>query len=459
MTYTSIIVFIVALLGLLISKIKINKERVRLLNGVKETINYNANPLVDISTGIWLSIIISSLIVWVISISIFFSLAGKQYFIVSPMGTKTAIVTEGIKLVMPLSKISVWDKYIDVRVTTEKMDKEALNELEGQMSPVGIRFVDQVTAKTYPAVRFQLPFDKDSFIKMAIKFRSVSNLVNNTLIPTIKEQLLNTGYMFSAQDYISGEAQNFRQTFEEQLLDGAYKVKKLTVRDTTYEEISQTDINRKVKSIKTSYNVVKVLSNGIPERIPTEITENNILVSQVILDNVALEEAFVKRLENQRDESAKRQLEQQKVKTAKDARERIIAEGERDKAQEKVKQELAQVQVLINKETMLKEEETNKKLAQIQLETERIKANQVKVKADADAYEIRKKVSAGITPEKKLQMELDASVQRLEAISKLTLPTTMFIGSSGSGDSDLLTKLIGADIATKINANNRITTK
>ena len=265
--------------------------------------------------------------------------------------------------------------------------------------------------------------------------------------------------MFSAQDYISGEAQNFRQTFEEQLLDGAYKVKKLTVRDTTYEEISQTDINRKVKSIKTSYNVVKVLSNGIPERIPTEITENNILVSQVILDNVALEEAFVKRLENQRDESAKRQLEQQKVKTAKDARERIIAEGERDKAQEKVKQELAQVQVLINKETMLKEEETNKKLAQIQLETERIKANQVKVKADADAYEIRKKVSAGITPEKKLQMELDASVQRLEAISKLTLPTTMFIGSSGSGDSDLLTKLIGADIATKINANNRITTK
>lgn len=277
------------------------------------------------------------------------------------------------------------------------MDKDALNELEGQMSPVGIRFVDQVTAKTYPAVRFQLPFDKDSFIKMAIKFRSVSNLVNNTLIPTIKEQLLNTGYMFSAQDYISGEAQNFRQTFEEQLLDGAYKVKKLTVRDTTYEEISQTDVNRKVKSIKTSYNVVKVLSNGIPERIPTEITENNILVSQVILDNVA----FVKRLENQRDESAKRQLEQQKVKTAKDARERIIAEGERDKAQEKVKPELAQVQVLINKETMLKEEETNKKLAQIQLETERIKANQVKVKADADAYEIRKKVSAGITPEKK----------------------------------------------------------
>ena len=136
MTYTSIIVFIVALLGLLISKIKINKERVRLLNGVKETINYNANPLVDISTGIWLSIIISSLIVWVISISIFFSLAGKQYFIVSPMGTKTAIVTEGINGFLISSKslneiaykITVWSEADDYFQTFQDEAKRAVTQ-------------------------------------------------------------------------------------------------------------------------------------------------------------------------------------------------------------------------------------------------------------------------------------------------------------------------------------------
>ncbi len=448
MTVLSIIILILAIIGFLSSKIKLEKEQV--VNGESAPVVRNTNPLASINSNIWIGGIFGATLLWIISISLFFSLAGKQYFIVSPMGTKTAIMSEGIKFVMPFSKITVWDKYIDVRVPTEETEDEALNELEGKMSPVGIRFVDQVTAKTYPAVRFQLPTDEESFIQMAIKFRSVTNLVNNTLIPTIKEQLLNTGYMFSAQDYISGEAQNFRQTFEEQLTSGAYKVKKLTIRDTTFTDISQTSTNRNIQSIKTSYNVVKVIKNGIPQRIPTEITENNILVSQVILDNVELESAFVKRLENQRDESAKRQLEQQKVKTAKDARERIIAEGERDKAQEKVKQELAQVQVLINKETMLKEEETNKKLAQIQLETQRIKATQVKVKADADAYEIRKKVSAGITPEKELQMELDAGVKRIEAIAQWTLPTTMFIGSSGNGNNDMLTQLIGADMAKKI---------
>lgn len=69
------------------------------------------------------------------------------------------------------------------------------------------------------------------------------------------------------------------------------------------------------------------------------MSENNIIVSQVIVDNIELEATFKQRLEAQRDESAKRQLEQQKVETTKDAQQRIIAEGERDKAQERVNQE------------------------------------------------------------------------------------------------------------------------
>ena len=38
------------------------------------------------------------------------------------------------------------------------------------MKPIGIRFIDQVTAKGVVSLRFQLPLDKESFIEMAIKF-------------------------------------------------------------------------------------------------------------------------------------------------------------------------------------------------------------------------------------------------------------------------------------------------
>ncbi len=97
------------------------------------------------------------------------------------------------------------------------------------------------------------------------------------------------------------------------------------------------------------------MENGIPKRVPNEITKNGILVAQVVVDDIILEETFKKRLEAQRDESAKRQLEQQKIKTAKDAQARIIAEGERDKAAERVAQEKEQVKALIAIETKLKQ--------------------------------------------------------------------------------------------------------
>jgi hypothetical protein len=225
---------------------------------------------------------------------------------------------------------------------------------------------------------------------------------------------------------------------------GAYKVEKITERDTIWTGGK----SREIKEVNVTYDVEKVLKNGIPVRIPHEITSNNIIVSQVIVDEVLLEAAFKKRLESQRDESAKRQLEQQKVETARDSQQRIIAEGERDKAAERVAQETEQVKTLIAIETKLKQEKTNKELAQIKLETERIVAQQVQVKADADAYEISKKVKAGITPEVKLKMELDRDVRVATEIAKLKLPSTYFAGGSGSkGSNGILTDLLGAELA------------
>ena len=88
------------------------------------------------------------------------------------------------------------------------------------------------------------------------------------------------------------------------------------------------------------------------------LTKNNIIVSQVIVDTINLEGEFKKRLQAQRDESAKRQLEQQKIETARSTQLRVVAEGERDKAKEQVTQELAQVKTLIAIETKKKEEVT-----------------------------------------------------------------------------------------------------
>lgn len=379
----------------------------------------------------------------------FFADRGFNYLLVSPTGKMSAVMEQGIKW-RGFAKIDKWQKFIDVKVVGEGIEVDEA-EVEGLMKPIPLRFIDQVTANGFVSTRFELPRDEESFINLAVKFRTMSNLVNNTIVPTVKEQLVNTAYMFAAQDYISGEAQNFRQAFEEQLKGGAYAVEKIETRDTVFASIQEND--RVIKEIQTSYEVNKVLENGIPKRIKHELSENHIIVSQVIVDNVELESTFKQRLEAQRDESAKRQLEQQKVETAKDAQQRIIAEGERDKAAERVAQEKEQVKALIAIETKLKQEETNKKLAALALETERLNAQKKKVTADAEAYEIARKVSAGITPEVKLQMELDRDVRVAAEISKLNFPQTMIIGDSKGGTP--LESLIGAAMAKQLQTSRK----
>ncbi len=437
-TFLGFIILLAGFAAFVFSKIEKSNSRLpELLKGIKKV---HGTALITIGIILMLT---KSLF--------FFADRGFNYLLVSPTGNMSAVMEQGIKW-RGFAKIDKWQKFIDVKVIGEgiEIDEE---EVEGIMKPIPLRFIDQVTAKGYVSTRFELPRDGESFINLAVKFRTMSNLVNNTIVPTVKEQLVNTAYMFAAQDYISGEAQSFRQAFEEQLKGGAYAVEKIERRDTVFSDI-QDDDSRVIKEVQTSYEVNKVLENGIPKRIKHELSENNIIVSQVIVDNIELEATFKQRLEAQRDESAKRQLEQQKVETAKDAQQRIIAEGERDKAAERVAQEKEQVKALIAIETKLKQEETNKKLAAIALETERLNAQKKKVTADAEAYEISKKVHAGITPEVKLQMELDRDVKVAAEIAKINFPQTMIIGGDSKGGTPL-ESLIGAAMAKQLQTTKK----
>ncbi len=426
----------IGLIVLLISKIDITVPALAWMKKFKAT------------QGLFLTAL--GLLLTLLNSLFFFADRGFNYLLVYPTGRMSAVMEQGIKW-RGFAKIDTWQKFIDVKVVGQGIEVDS-KEVEGIMKPISLRFIDQVTASGYVSTRFELPRDEVSFINLAVKFRTMSNLVNNTIVPTVKEQLVNTAYMFAAQNYISGEAQSFRQAYEEQLKGGAYAVQKLEKRDTVYSSIQKD--NRTIKEIKTSYEVRKILEDGIPKRIKHELSENNIIVSQVIVDNIELEATFKQRLEAQRDESAKRQLEQQKVETAKDAQQRIIAEGERDKAAERVAQEKEQVKALIAIETLLKQEETNKKLAAIELETEKLQAMRQKVKADAEAYEISKKVTAGITPEVRLRMEMDRDVRIAAEIAKIKFPETMIIGGNEKGGTPL-ESLIGAAMAKQLQTSGK----
>lgn len=374
---------------------------------------------------------------------------GHQYYLVSPAGTKRAIFNSGYHTIMPFTRIQKWEKYVDIKVVAGGEDTKGIEGIiEGG---IPIRFIDQVKATASVSVRMQLPTDEPSFISLAEEFRHPKNLVRNTLVPTVREQVINTGYMFAAQDYISGAASDFRQTLDDQLKNGGFSVEKKEYIDTTYINTNiQTDDDRKIREITTRYEVEIREIAGKPIRIPHDITKNNVIVSQVIVDAISLEEAFQKRLEKQRDIASQKRIEMEAVEAAKIRQQKIIAEGETAKAEERAVQEKEQVKTLITIETQVKQEESKRKLAEIALKTAELEAKAKKVNADADAYQNTRLVQAGLTPQERANIEKEIAIGVAAELSKLKLPEVYMSSGNNKSNTGLLESLIGADIAKKM---------
>lgn len=391
--------------------------------------------------------------------STIFAKEGHQYYVLAPTGHRSAIVTPGIKFILPFSDTQEWSKYIDVkgiRIDSAGSLMESSEGIEG-VFPGGVKvmFIDRATAEVFISVRFELPNDEADFIKLVETFRTPQNLVNNTLMPTISEQLTNVSYMYSADEYVSGAASDYKATIEDALKNGGFMVKREEVQDTIYSpEILTVDSllkkPRKIQEVRKLTRNAKVLENGIPKRIPHEINASRIITSSVIISDVDPEKSFMDKLREQRDLSATKIIEIQRIETSAAAQQRIIAEGERDKAAERVAQEKAQVAKLIGIETQVKEEESKRQLAAIAVETADLQAKATLIRERAEAESNRLKVQAGLTPQERAEWDYKTAVGVAAEIKSLKLPELYIQGAGGSNGGSILEQLIGADLAKKM---------
>jgi hypothetical protein len=405
----------------------------------------------------------------VFSESFFIGKESKQYYILNKAtGARNAVMSPGLHFITPfVTQVREWDKYLEIKgVKINKKgeligsDKEiqALEDVEGPIrGGISVRFIDRVTAQVYPSVRFQLPSDPKAFIKIVETYRTPENLVMNTLVPTVSEQLKNITFMFTADEYVSGGATIYRSEIEDVLKNGAYIFEKQKIRDTIFSEpsingdtISVKNRKRDIREIKTYEKNAKVLKDGVALRKKHEITDNKIITVQVIIDDISLEKSYEQKLSQQRDLAAEAIVEEQKILTARKAQGRILAEGERDKAKERVTQEKAQITKLISIETQVKEEESKRQLAEINVKTEELKSKATKIAADAEAYKNAKLVQAGLTPLERAKIEKETAIEVAKQLKDMKTPEIIIMGDGKSSPTEALlqTKLI-KDIISK----------
>lgn len=412
----------------------------------------------------------SGLILTTISGMFFYNPAGTATSVQYLWGGDKAVTTQGIKMKLWGRTIPISFEIAMQDVILEK-DKKGntigtLPEEEGIYYRQGQRreFADAIKADIAASLVISVDYQNEKlFLDMADKNRSEEKLVYARIYPVYDQALKNTCKLMDAQDYISGAAPQFDYYLKDQMENGMYLTKEVYVDveevpimegDTT-RTVLKGGANRSKSKKQKKYQIRRYPEGHAKAGEPIRDASNSLkryglTVQQAAVTNIDWEPSFDQRLKLQKEQVAQTQLEKQEAEKEYYAAQKAVAKGEREKAETRVRLEKKQLEETIAAETKAKKASYKEQEEANLLAAAKKQAQRIRITADAEAYEISKKVHAGITPEKKLQMELDARVEMMKALAGpdgMSMPTTVFSGQTGgNGQTGMLESILGAKI-------------
>jgi hypothetical protein len=383
----------------------------------------------------------------------FYNPAGTATSVQYLWGGDQAVTSQGIKL-------KLWGRTIPISFEIAMQDTiERVSEEEGIYYRNAQRreFADAIKADIAASLIISVNYqNEDLFLDMADKNRSEEKLVYARIYPVYDQALKNTCKLMDAQDYISGAASQFDFYLKDQMENGMYLTEEV-YEDVDISNITPGDSTRTVATgkIENEENREKKYrirrdKNGDPIRDKSNsLKRYGLTVQQAAVTNIDWESSFDERLKLQKEQVAQTQIEKQEAQKEYYATQKTVAKGEREKAEVRIKFEKAQLQEVITAETKAKSAKYKEEEEVNLLAAEKKRSQRIRIAADAEAYEISKKVQAGITPEVRLKMELDAKVDMMKAIAGpegVTLPSTVMTGDGGNSQSGILESILGAKI-------------
>ena len=383
----------------------------------------------------------------------FYAEPGYVYHVRTITGNER--VVDGVGYSMHLfGRVNAWKKAMTVLaddVTADGVNAESeSSKVSASLPPLNIMFLDQVDADAMAAVRFRLPTDRETFLRMAHEYRTPENLLRVALIPSFQETLQATASLMSAEDYYSGGRTEFINEFENQMQQGIYIVKRKEImRDSVKRQTSEADASNPEMQDefgdqqKAVFVVEKLIDDatGMPIRKEQKFMLYGITVHEARVTNMKPNAKFVARMEQKQEASAMRAIAREQKVQEEEQRLLAIARGDREVAERQAAMKVEQVEATTKAETRKKETlieaERQKQAAQIQEETSkillekaRIDAEAVKVAADAEAYRKERILSADNALAQKLDAEIE--IQRIwaEAFAKRAVPQNVFGGGA-----------------------------
>lgn len=343
----------------------------------------------------------------------------------------------------------------DSRFTVSESSGEEDNGLaSATMAPLDAVFLDQVNAKLSGMARFRLPSDEESFLKMTREYRTPDNLIRSSLIPAFLETMQANTAIMSAEDYYSGDRNQFSMNFENQLKNGLFIVKREEEVKSAHQNLGTGTANASLGENQEKYgddkklqlNVVKVLDEetGLPKRKIQGFTIWGIEVVEARITFVEPNIEFSERMKLKQKAAADRAIAREQRTQEVEQKLLVEAKGQREVAESKAAALVYQIEKTTGAETdkqlALTEANQQKERAEIDRQTSVIRLAQAKldaekqqVLADAEAYEKRVLLEADNALDAKLKAEVSIQEVWAAAFAKRNVPHNVF-SSGGNGD-------------------------
>jgi len=378
------------------------------------------------------------------------------YHVRTLTGNEEVVTEVGYKF-YPFGRYNSWKRAMTVQSlhgssgNAIRAEKDSDNT-SASLPPMSIMFLDQVDAHVQATVRFSIPSDSESFLKLAHEYRSPENLLRTALMPAFKETLQANASLMSAEEYYSGGRTQFNSEFEDQMSNGIFLVKReeVQVKSTRQARSSAnaalgTEQEQYGEDSKTVFQVNKVVDeNGLPKRKKQKFLEFGITVVSALVTDMRPNQKFVERMQLKQKASADRAIAREQRVQEEEQRLLAIARGEREVAERQAKAKVEQIQktteaetdkqlAITNAEKLKAQAAIAKETAEINFEKAKIEAETKRTLAEAEAYQKKVILDADNALAQKLDAEIEIQKLWADAFAKRKVPSTVFGGAGAGG--------------------------
>ncbi|MGH1487566.1 MAG: SPFH domain-containing protein [Cellvibrionaceae bacterium] len=423
-------------------------------------------PNAGLIAKIIFALILIAIFIYTLIKSFFYAEPGYIYHVRTFTGSEEVVTEVGYKF-YPFGRYNSWKR----AMTVQALSGSGINAINAEnesgstsasLPPMSIMFLDQVDAHAEATVRFSIPSDEESFLKLAHEYRNPENLLRTALMPAFKETLQANASLMTAEEYYGGGRTEFNSEFENQMSNGIYLVKReeIQVKGTKQARSSAnaalgTDQEQYGEDSKTIFVVKKVTDeNGLPKRKSQRFIDFGITVVSALVTDMQPNQKFIERMQLKQKASADRAIAREQRVQEEEQRLLAIARGEREVAERQAKAKVEQIQKTTEAETekqlAITESEKikaqafiSKETAQINFEKAKIEAETKRTLAEAEAYQKKVILQADNALAQKLDAEIEIQKLWASAFANRKVPTNVF-GSGGPNGAP-----VGSDNETK----------